>query len=118
MKRSFPEDKAAYASNPNVQLSGTSYVSAVPREYLHMVPLKPHRVRLPLPGAGTCEHGVTICATWECIESWSMDYRLFLHRTVAGREIAAKLRIEPTRDLDHLATMPLRHEDFVMEDPA
>jgi hypothetical protein len=62
--------------------SGSTYVSAQ---------LKGEVDRTKVPVASSpdrCEHAATICATRACIESWSIDYHVFLERTEAGRRIA------------------------------
>lgn len=109
-----------YASDKSVQLSGNTYVSAVLREQLENRPLRPFRVRLSYHNNAShplCKHGVTICATWECLESWSIDYAIFLSRTGAGREIATKLHIDPYTSFPRKGIEILHHEDFVIDEP-
>jgi hypothetical protein len=38
-----------------------------------------------------CDHTHRICATPSCVESWSIDWRLYLNRTAPGRTLAATL---------------------------
>ena len=63
---------------------------------------------------GKCDHGYSMCPTWDCIESWSMDYQVLLHRTGAGRELASILEIDPVKfaDAKHVGLTKLKKEDF------
>lgn len=50
-----------------------------------------------------------------------MDYRLMFWRTVAGRELAAKLRIDDHVNLyaehERVGLQLLDHESYVIDDP-
>lgn len=61
-----------------------------------------------------CDHGFSMCPTWECIESWSMDYQVLLPNTVAGRRLARELGIDPVRfaQADHVGIEMWRIDDF------
>lgn len=69
-------------------LSGQAYVS-VTAEW------DADRIRVKTAVPHHCEHGVTICATWSCVESWATDYNVHLGRTAAGREIIEALGLDP-----------------------
>lgn len=113
------EARAQVASNKSISLSGNTYVSAMLRENEGRYPPRDFIVRLPyVEDARQCQHGVTICSTWECVESWSVDYEVRLWRTGAGREIARKLRLDLNKPLNRKGITVLRHEDFVTSDPA
>lgn len=109
---SDPETRAIQAADPNYQLSGKTYIAAF---------LDNKLVRLPVVKYGACDHSFSICAQWQCIESWSMDYRLMFWRTVAGRELAAKLRIDDHVNLyaehERVGLQLLDHESYVIDDP-
>jgi hypothetical protein len=88
MKAFDAEQAAERAGDKRVNLSGATYVSAMLREDLEKYPWRDNLRRLPATTPDRCQHGVSICSQWSCLESWSIDYRLFLHRTGAGRRIA------------------------------
>lgn len=116
-----PVATAEYFADKSNSVSGGTYVSAMLRENVDRYPQRDYLVRLPVGtfsyGHGNCDHGHTICATWECVESWSVDYKLMLYRTGGGRLIAAKLRIPATFRFDRQGIAILRHEDCMIEDP-
>jgi hypothetical protein len=122
MKTTDPVDKAEYASNKQNMLSGNTYVTAMLREDVDKYPPRDYLVRIPVGtfvmGVGNCDHGHTICAQWDCVESWSLDYKIMLWRTNAGRLIADKLRIPRTFKFERKGIERIRHEDALMEDPA
>lgn len=68
--------------------SGNSYISVVMRDDGRSGKVPYYR------DPSKCDHGFSMCPTWECIESWSMDYRVLLHRTGAGRQLADALNID------------------------
>lgn len=61
--------------------------------------------RIPIARPEVCDHGMTLCATVDCLVSWAWDHDLLLHRTGGGRRIAEILdlnpMIDPTEELDH-----------------
>jgi hypothetical protein len=71
--------------------SGQSYISVVMRSDRSHGKVPYYR------DPGKCDHGVSMCPSWTCIESWSMDYQVLLPSTVAGRELAAELNIDPVK---------------------
>jgi hypothetical protein len=93
------ENAAVRAADKSISLSGDTYVSAMLREDIGKYPLRNHLVRLPVTSLDDCEHCVTVCAKWDCIESWSCDYRLFLDRTGAGRKIAEEVGWDASKDI-------------------
>lgn len=86
------EAAAEAAADKSVQWSGNAYVAAMLRENIGRHPMRDHLVRIPLAQPDRCAHGITICPTWDCVESWSIDYRLLLHRTGGGRNLAEQVR--------------------------
>lgn len=86
-----PEERATVLNEQGYMASGTSYISVVDRDYRSRGKIPYYR------DSSKCDHGISMCATWECIESWSIDYRVLLHNTVAGRELAAELNIDPVK---------------------
>lgn len=121
MKRQYsttPEDRAIVLMNQRERgvVSGHTYISAVLEGRQTMIPYIKNTDRLK------CDHAFAMCAQWECVESWSMDYVVLLMRTVGGRDLAAKLRIDPLVSLhdEHIRVglVLLKHEDYVIEDPA
>lgn len=88
--------------------SGNSYISVVMREDDKLGKVPYYR------DPDKCDHGYSMCPTWDCIESWSIDYKVLLHRTVAGRELAAKLEIDPVKfaQAEHIGLTKLNREDF------
>lgn len=105
-----PEDRAAVLSQQGYMASGHSYISVVMRE-------DNKRGRVPYyRDPEKCDHGVSMCPTWECIESWSMDYEVNLYLTVAGRELADKLGIDPMKFAlaKRRGIEILKKEDFVL----
>lgn len=108
---------AEYNSNKAKQLSGNTYVSAIMREDLDKYPPRNYRVRLPILQPKDCDHAHTICATWECVECWAVDYRLFFFRTNGGRSIADALRLDHGVHLHANGDIrKLIHEDFMIQD--
>lgn len=104
-----PEDRAAVLSETGSMASGASYISVVMRE-------DGRHGRVPYyRNPDKCDHGFSMCATWKCIESWSMDYCVLLHQTVAGRELADKLNVDPVKFAEHRRTglESLKIEDFL-----
>jgi hypothetical protein len=70
-------------------LSGRRYVAAHLRGEDYRAGTRMSYARIPLAGRrGECDHCETICADSECIESWGIDYRLYLQRTSGGRALA------------------------------
>ena len=68
------------------RLSGNAYVSC----YDRWRPTQKRRGVIEVAGKrATCEHKHTICV--HCADSWNWDYKLFLHRTGAGRRMAERL---------------------------
>ena len=72
------------------RLSGNAYVSARMRPEPN-VPAT--RCRLPLVHPRNCDHTYTLCMTARCLNSWSLDYQLFLIRTGGGRRIAEQFHM-------------------------
>lgn len=87
-KQAHAELRAEQCADKRRALSGYTYVSAMLREDVDKVPWRNGLRRLPAMTPDKCHHGITICSLWECLESWAIDYRLYLHRTAAGRTIA------------------------------
>lgn len=84
-----PEGRAQALGQQGYMASGNSYISVVMRD--DQRPGKVPYYRDP----DKCDHAWAMCPTWECIESWSMDYEVLLHRTGAGRRLAEALNIDP-----------------------
>jgi hypothetical protein len=103
-----PQGRAEALSEQGYMASGNSYVSVVMREdgRLGKVPYYTNPEK--------CDHEFSMCPTWECIESWSMDYRVLLHRTNAGRDLAERLDInaEKFSQVEHVDLTVLKIEDF------
>ena len=49
--------------------------------------------KLVIRSPRNCRHGYTICATRECVESWSCDWNLYLRRTGGGRRLIELLEL-------------------------
>jgi DsbC/DsbD-like thiol-disulfide interchange protein len=104
-----PEERAEVLSQQGYMASGNSYISVVLRETKKQGRVPYYR------DPEKCDHGVSMCPTWECIESWSMDYEVNLPLTVAGRELADKLGIDPVKFAlaNRKGIEVLKREDFV-----
>lgn len=68
-------------------LSGNAYISVIMRDGTG------ERSRIPLVAATNCDHTYTICPTAECLNSWSLDYRLFMRRTGGGRKLTDQFHL-------------------------
>jgi hypothetical protein len=103
-----PEGRAEALATQRYAASGNNYISVVMRDG-H----KPGRVPF-YRNPEKCDHGWSMCPTWECIESWSMDYEVLLHRTGAGRELAETLDIDAEKfaQLEHVDLKVLDIEDY------
>lgn len=103
-----PQGRAEALSDQGYMASGNNYISVVMREDNKQGRVPYYR------DPSKCDHGHSMCPTWTCIESWSMDYRVLLHRTGAGRELAAKLEIDPVKfsQAEHVGLDTLKIEDF------
>lgn len=103
-----PEGRAEALNDQGYSASGNSYISVVMREddKTGKVPYYDNPEK--------CDHGWSMCPTWDCIESWSMDYRVLLHRTGAGRRLADELQIDAQKFAlaDHVELERLSIEDF------
>lgn len=92
--RTADELEAAAAVTPALTatskppLSGATYVAACLRENVGKTPIGDYFARIPVVPASRCDHAETICATWRCVESWAIDWRLYLGRTGGGRSLA------------------------------
>lgn len=105
-----PEERAENLSDPTYSASGLTYIAVVMRE-------DDKRGRVPYySNPDKCDHGHTMCPTWDCIESWSVDHRVELHMTVAGRQLAVKLGIDPKQfsEIDRSGIEILKVEDFMV----
>jgi hypothetical protein len=98
-KQARAELRAEQCADKRIQLSGYTYVSAMLRDDVDKRPWRAGLVKLPAATPDKCHHGITICSLWECLESWAIDYRLYLHRTAAGRTIAAAAGWDSTVDI-------------------
>lgn len=89
-------------------ISGSTYVSVVLRENLAQLTARPNTVlsKILIAAPDRCDHSTTICSEWNCMESWSVDYRLLLHRTGGGRGLASVHHIHDQLDLDKLRDKP------------
>lgn len=104
-RKADAELRAEIASDKRRSLSGSTYVSAMLRDDLDKYPWRDGLRRIPaVNDPGKCEHGITICSDWNCLESWSIDFRLYLNRTGAGRRIAAEAGWDPQVDIPATAT--------------
>jgi hypothetical protein len=117
MPSAASERLAELMSNKDYSVSGNTYVSAMLRGDIGKYPMRDFLVRLPVIGKrDVCDHTVTICPTWECVESWSIDYALYFHRTGGGRRIARELKIDPEIELRPGGGSDiLKYEDFKIE---
>ena len=88
--QAFAELRAEQCADKKNNLSGSTYVSAMLREDTDKHPWRDGLRRIPATTPDRCHHGITICSQWDCLESWAQDWRLYLHRTGAGRRIAAE----------------------------
>jgi hypothetical protein len=99
-KKADAELRAELAADKRRSLSGSTYVSAMLREDTDKYPWRDGLRRIPaVSDPGMCEHGITICSQWSCLESWAIDWRLYLNRTGAGRRIAAEAGWNPLQDI-------------------
>lgn len=109
-----PEGRAQALQDQSYMASGQSYISGT----LEGVAVKiPYCRNTPKT---LCDHAFAMCGQWQCLESWTMDYKIDLHRTIAGRDLATKLRIDPVTDLhgehQRIGLYLLKHEDYVIEE--
>lgn len=78
------------------RLSGNSYVACRDRgEDTSRLVLNRELGRIPIRSVKHCEHGISICESYECVSSWSIDHEIMLIRTEGGRKIAKALNIDP-----------------------
>lgn len=103
-----PEERAEVLNDPDYFASGNSYISVVMRETRKYGKVPYY------DNPDKCDHGVGMCPTWECIESWSLDYTVNLPLTGAGRRLAAALNIDARKFALHKrsAIERLDIEDF------
>lgn len=66
-------------------MSGSAYVSV--RLKTDDVETQKTLGKVPTSVPRRCDHTGTICGTRSCIESWAIDYYLYLGRTEGGRRI-------------------------------
>lgn len=78
-------------------LSGSTYVTGMMRGEL---PIRKNMVAFIITKPEKCFHGSVeddagphICV--KCVESWSWDYDLYMHRTGGGRALAEELGLDP-----------------------
>lgn len=105
-----PEERAFAISDPSYMASGHSYISVIMRD-------DNKHGRVPYyRDPSKCDHSFSMCPTWDCIESWSMDYKVNLHLTVAGRDLASQLNINPAKFAfaEHNRLEYLKREDFTI----
>lgn len=90
-----PQERAEALSQAGYMASGNSYISVDERwsDKFGKIPYYSDPAK--------CDHGYSMCPTWECIESWSLDYQVNLHRTNAGRDLARRLGIDPEKFANH-----------------
>ena len=86
-----PEERAQRLSESGYMASGNSYISVVMRS-----DLKPGKVPY-YENPDKCDHSWSMCPNWSCIESWSLDYKVLLPNTGAGRRLAKTLNIDPAK---------------------
>lgn len=104
------EDRATRLNEAGNAVSGYSYICVAPRDgelgKTHKVPFQ--------KDPDKCDHGIEMCASWHCVESWSMDYQVLLWRTVAGRALAERLNVDPLKvaQIQHGDLRVLDIEDF------
>ena len=73
--------------------SSRQYVAVRMKTAASDEPVGPKFERIKTAHPNRCDHTETICKTVKCVESWSTDWRLFLRRTQAGRNIIETLRL-------------------------
>jgi hypothetical protein len=105
------EGRAEVLSDKTYSASGAQYVSVEMRGRLE-------RGRVPYyQDPSSCTHGISMCPSWDCIESWSVDYKVNLHVTLAGRDLASRLGIDALKfaDADRFGIKRLEYDDFKVE---
>lgn len=72
------------------EISSNTYVAARVRGDAEG---RPTLASLVVVAPQNCDHTHTICETAECLNSWSLDWQLYLQRTNRGRDIIQRFHL-------------------------
>lgn len=92
--------------NQVTRLAARRYITAKMRESDYSDFPNPYR-QLRLVPQEDCQHITTVCDSPTCLNSWSLDWQMFLSQTAAGRAIINKFNLSE-RDLQVLESPSFR----------